>query len=244
MEWAQISTKGSCKMNKELEHLVSGLLGDADEHGHGMSHIERVVAMALAFAEKEGADSRIVMLAAYLHEVDDYKIFGETYAAELINAREILARLEVDANTQERVLDIIKNMGYSKYLKGIRPSSLEGQIVSDADMCDALGVTGILRTHDFGRSKGRVFFDASVAPARLEVSSEAYKKKDGQHSTQHFFDKLLLLPGIMMTKSGREEAAKRQNIMIAFLENLFREEGSQVWLDYLKQFLEEHKLVR
>ncbi len=230
-------------MNKKLQGYVSDFLRDADEHGHGMSHIERVVAMALAFSEKEGADSHVVMLAAYLHEVDDYKLFGDEDADTLPHAREFLLSLGVSAEIEVHVLDIIKNMGYNKYLKGIRPSSLEGKIVSDADMCDALGVTGILRCHDFGRSKGRIFFDSSVAPVRAEVSSEAYKKKDDQHSVQHFFDKLLLLPDIMMTKSGCDEAAKRQNVMIGFLENLFREEGSQIWLDYLKEFLEEHKIV-
>ena len=44
----------------------------------------------------------------------------------------------VDKALQEQVCDAINNIGYSKRLKGHSPTTLEGKIVSDVDMCDAL----------------------------------------------------------------------------------------------------------
>lgn len=62
-----------------------------------------------------------------------------------------------DSHIKDQILEIISTMGYNKYLEGTRPLTLEGQIVSDADMCDAIGAMGILRTHAYNLSKGGVF---------------------------------------------------------------------------------------
>lgn len=52
-------------------------------------------------------------------------------------------------NIKERVLDEIKTIGYNKRLNGITPITLEGRIVSDADMCDGIGATGIIRCYQY-----------------------------------------------------------------------------------------------
>ena len=117
----------------------------------------------------------------------------------------------------------------------IRPDTLEGKIVSDADMCDAIGSMGILRTHTYTLSKGNEFFDKTLSPEEL-VDVEAYKLDKKSHSVQHFFDKLLKIPSILMTEAGQNEGTKRQLIMIDFLRELFREENATEWLRYLDDF--------
>lgn len=117
---------------------VSAILS-TDKSGHGIEHVNRVPRTAVVFAKKEGADNVIVQLAALLHDVDDYKLFGQVYADELVNANKILEKYSVDEQTKSVVLGIIRSMGYSKYLEGIRPKTIEGMVVSDADMCDAIG---------------------------------------------------------------------------------------------------------
>jgi hypothetical protein len=52
-------------------------------------------------------------------------------------------------------------------------------------------------------------------------------------------DKLLVLPSIMLTESGRVEASKRKMIMIDFLYQLFEEEESNAWKARLDSFLKQ-----
>jgi len=219
---------------ENIELAVKELLGAND--GHGYDHVDRVRKLAIKFAKQEDADIEIVELASLLHDVDDYKLFGEECAKNLLNARKILETNNVDEKMASLVLDIIQTMGYSKSLEGIRPTTLEGQIVSDADMCDAIGAEGILRTHAYNLSRGNIFFDKTAKPLDVELSAEQYKKTSN-HSVQHFFDKLLIINNVLMTAAGKEEGAKRQKIMVDFLRELFREEGAEVWQAYLSNFL-------
>ncbi len=214
---------------------VSNILA-ADKSGHGMEHVYRVLKLAVAFAKKEGADCEIVRLAALLHDVDDYKLFGQEHADKLINANNILEKYSVNEETKSSVISIIRSMGYSKYLEGIRPKTLEGMIVSDADMCDAIGAMGILRTHAYALSKGDEFFDKNINPDNSSVSASRYRVSKKSHSAQHFFDKLLIIPSILMTESGKKEGKKRKTIMTRFLHQLFQEEGAQDWLEHLAKF--------
>lgn len=216
-----------------------GELLSQDTSGHGMEHIKRVLKLAIAFADSEGADKDIVMLAALLHDVDDYKLFGQENADNLINAHRILDKHNVEVETKEATLDIIRSMGYNKYLEGVRPKTLEGMVVSDADMCDAIGAIGILRTHAYTLSKGNEFFDKTLAPEEGLVSAVQYRVSKKSHSVQHFFDKLLKIPSILMTESGRKEGEKRKAIMVDFLRELFQEEDAQGWRDYLKEYGKE-----
>ena len=216
---------------ENIEQAVKQLLKTDD--GHGFDHVERVTEMALAFAKQENADLEVVELASLLHDVDDYKLFGEENAKNLTNARKILAENNIDADVQAKVLDIIATMGYSKYLEGVRPTSLEGQIVSDADMCDAIGAQGILRTHAYNLSKGNAFFDKTMPPLSEEKTATQYKDAKTSHSAQHFFDKLLIINSILLTNAGKAEGSKRQKIMVDFLSELFREENAQEWQEHL-----------
>lgn len=206
---------------------VAQLLGGDD--GHGIDHILRVRDMAVQFAKEENADVTIVELACLLHDVDDYKLFGEESAKRLSNANAILDKYNANEATKSQVLGIIKTMGYNKYLDGIRPDTLEGMIVSDADMCDAIGAEGILRTHAYALSKGDAFFDPTLAPESQETSAAEYRRLKKSHSVQHFFDKLLIIPSIMLTEPGKREAKLREKIMVDFLAELFREEGAEQW---------------
>ena len=82
------------KINVDIDQItqdVSNILA-ADNSGHGMEHVNRVLALAMAFARKESANTEIVQIAALLHDVDDYKLFGQNHADKLINANAILEK--------------------------------------------------------------------------------------------------------------------------------------------------------
>ncbi|HBA38043.1 MAG TPA: hypothetical protein DCY94_04920, partial [Firmicutes bacterium] len=222
------------KISEEVDKLLK-----SDHSGHGIEHINRVYKMSLRFATNENADLFVVSLIALLHEVDDYKLFGEASACNLTNAKMIMDKTKIDSKTQERVLESIKTIGYKKSLAGIRPASLEGMIVSDADMCDGLGATGILRTFEYQKNYGRPFFNKNVFP-NGNVNRDTYNIVD-DCAVCHCFDKLLRLKSIMLTNSGKEEASRRHDIVVSFLYHLFKEENAPEWTEYLDNFLENLK---
>lgn len=209
---------------------------DKDNSGHGMDHINRVLDLSLKFAEKENANAQVVALIALLHDVDDYKLFSMENAEKLINARRIMDNCNVDKDIQEQVCDVLNNIGYSKRLKGHCPTTLEGKIVSDADMCDALGANGILRVYTYSMKNGKPFFDRNIFPIE-DMNAEKYTRKCADSSVCHIFEKILKLKDLMLTDSGKEESKNRHQIVVDFLYHLFNEENAPEWTEYLNNYL-------
>ena len=171
-----------------------------DHSGHDAGHTMRVYHNALQLADTEPECNRLVIsLAALLHDVDDHKIF---HTENNQNARSFLEKQQVDAMQIEQICEVINGVSFSKN-KGIRPKTLEGKIVQDADRLDAMGAIGIARTFAFGGERGRSLED----------------------SVQHFYDKLLLLKDEMNTETGRHMAEERHNFMEQFLVELKKEQN-------------------
>lgn len=228
-------------IKNEVRVLLSGN-GD----GHGFDHIQRVYDLAVKFAREENADETVTALAALLHDADDYKLFGQENADKLFNARKIMQKNGVHEETASRVCDIIANMGYSKALKGIRPNTLEGQIVSDADMLDAVGAMGLVRNLAYAleRCHGCAdnIFDKGTYPG-LNLTSEQYKtpNRKSDNFINHFFEKLLKLQGMMFTGAAKKEAARRHEFMVVFLREFFVENDCPEWLAYLADYEKQNK---
>lgn len=219
------------KVKKQVNELLN-----KDNSGHGMDHINRVLELSLKFAEKENANKDIVSLIALLHDVDDYKLFGMNNAENLTNTKKIMEDCNVDKNTQEQVCLALSNIGYSKRLKGFCPTTLEGKIVSDADMCDALGANGILRVYTYSLKNGKPFFNKDIFPIE-DISAEKYTRRCADSSVCHIFEKILKLKSLMLTESGKEEAKSRHQIIVDFLYHLFDEENVPEWTRYLNEYL-------
>ncbi len=226
-------------MIEEVRKQVCKLL-DKDNSGHGMEHVNRVLNLSIKFAEIENANKDIVALIALLHDVDDYKLFGMESANNLTNTKNILKQCSVADNIKEQVLNAIKTIGYSKRLKGISPTTLEGMIVSDADMCDGIGATGILRSYQYNLAHDNLFFDKNIYPT-LNISATDYMAKKVGTVVTHMFEKLFRLKDLMLTNSGKKEALERHNIMVLFLYHFLEEENVPEWINYLDNYLNEDK---
>ncbi len=207
-----------------------------DTSGHGFDHTERVYQTALRIAETEpNVNLDVIKLAALLHDVDDYKLFGADNARHLTNTHQLLAKHAVPADTQKHVIHIIQTMGYSNAIQGIRPTTREGQIVSDADMIDAMGAMGIVRTLAFSFATGRPVFDATALP---ETDLNTYTDRNRKTNTaiNHFFEKLLKIRELLFTDSAKKLAAERHKIMVDFLYHFFDEQSLNEWKAYLRSF--------
>ena len=221
-------------MIKEVKKQVYELL-NKDNSGHGNDHIDRVLDLSLKFAQKETANTDVVALIALLHDVDDYKLFGEENAENLTNAKSIMNKANVPNDIQNQVLASLKCIGYSKLLKGFRPTTIEGKIVSDADMCDALGVNGVLRVYKYSMKNGKPFFDKNVFPIE-DMTADKYTRKCADSSVCHIFEKILKLKDLMMTESGKQEAQERHQIIVDILYHLFEEENAPEWTECKKYY--------
>lgn len=227
-------------MIEMVKKEVSALMEEAS--GHAFDHIERVYEMALFLAEHEGGDKEVIALSALLHDTDDYKFVGKEKAPLLLNAKSIMQRVGVAMHTQQKVCDIIGTMGYSNRLKGIYPQSLEGQIVSDADMLDAMGAMAIVRTLEYGISKGGVVFNPNIFPdENLNASRYQQMAQEQEPCINHFFDKLLKLRGLLFTKTAKEEGASRHQLMLDFLIAFFKENNAPNWQAYLETYLKRQE---
>lgn len=222
------------KIRAEVQTIMGG-----DDDGHGFEHVSRVYDLAMDIGKKENADLEIVALAALLHDVDDYKLVGQAAAECLPNAKRIMQEHKVDALVQKKVCDVIDNMGYSKALKGIRPQTIEGKVVSDADMLDTLGATGVIRitAYTVTRKEKHDIFEKDIFPC-LNLSSEEYKIKGrkGDNMVNHYFEKIFKLKYMMMTDSVRIEANSRHKIMVDFFYAFFRENNCPEWIEYLRNY--------
>jgi len=225
----------------KVKMLVRELLG-GDVSGHADDHVERVALLAERFASEcsEPVDLQEVLLTAWLHDVDDYKLVGKAQAEKLTNAVNIMAQAEVVNSLSQAVLENIAAIGYSKRLNGRQPQRLAGQIVSDADMCDAIGAVGIERALVYACHHGGRIFDPAVWP-NVNLAAHEYNADGNTHDTDgfinHFFEKLLKLKGLMLTEPGRIEAKNRQQIMVDFLSHYFREKNAPEWSEFLEEYL-------
>jgi len=179
-----------------------------------------------------------------LHDVDDYKLVGLKKGRSGLceNAMSIMNAAGVHAHMQRMVRDIIVTIGYGKALRNTRPSSLEGKIVSDADMCDAIGVTGVVRALQYAvGSKGSgVVFDPGVWPD-VHIGADKYNADgnthDGDSFINYFFEKMFRLKDMMLTDPGKEEALVRDKAMIELLRHYFREQNVPEWSAFLEEYL-------
>lgn len=204
--------------------------------GHDWQHIYRVWQTAKKLAEEEGANTQIVSLAALLHDVDDYKLTNDaTSEDKLPTARKIMAEAGIDAQLTEEVCLTIKSIGYSKSLSGTQIRSLEADLLSDADMLDALGAVGLARTFTYCGHKGNGMFDPENLPR--EGLMQAEYRKNASPSVTHCFEKLLKLRTLMVTAAGKAEAEIRHQRMVGFLDDFFAEAAAPtVWKDLLKPY--------
>lgn len=189
---------------EKCKEFVKNRLKD-DKSGHDWHHTLRVFENALDIVKKEGitVDLTVVKLGALFHDVADYK-FG--YSDE--DRKNIIKNAVGNYNlSEEQVNHIIYIANNTSFSKGKSLETLESKIVQDADRLDALGAIGIARAFTYGGFLKRDIYNI-----------------DGDNDTiSHFYEKLLKLKDLMNTEAGKKEAFQREQFMVTFLKQFFKE---------------------
>lgn len=191
------------------------------EGSHDWFHIQRVYSNAKNIAKNENCDRFVVALAALLHDIADSKFHGGDEEIGPKVARGFLKSLEISIETIDHVVSIIENVSF-KGGKQVRTfSSLELDIVQDADRLDAIGAVGIARAFSYGGYKERAIYDPEIEP-NLNMTKEEYKNSTAP-TINHFYEKLLLLKERMNTSTGKQMARDRHIFMVKYLEQFYAE---------------------
>jgi uncharacterized protein len=191
------------------------------EGGHDWFHIERVYKNALLIAASENCDLEIVQLSALLHDIADSKFHDGDETIGPKTARTFLESENVVATTIDHVIAIIENISFKGGKVARKFSSIELDIVQDADRLDAIGAIGIARTFNYGGFKNRALYNPEIVP-NLSMTKEEYKKNEAP-TINHFYEKLLLLKDKMNTETGKQIAQERHRYMEDFLEQFYAE---------------------
>lgn len=193
----------------------------ATDAAHDPQHVLRVVANARRLTQAEGADWRVVMPAAWLHDcVVVPKSSPDRQRASCLAARQAVEWLTAHAWPQGRLEEIAHAIEAHSFSAGIAPRTLEAMVVQDADRLDALGAVGLARTLLLGGEMGRPFYAADDPFCAVRAAD------DSRFTLDHLFTKLLKLEGTMQTAAGRLEARRRTQFLSGFLSQLGSEIGA------------------
>jgi len=198
-----------------FEFLDTQTPGDA---AHGHDHVRRVLKNALELAAPEGADERVVLPAACLHDCvsppkdSPLRARGSRLAADAAAA--FLQSVDYPVELLPQVRHAIAAHSYSAAIPVL---TVEAAVVQDADRLDSLGAIGIARCLLVGGRLDRALLAAD------DPFCDRREPDDGRYTIDHFYAKLLKLPETMRTTAGRDEAHRRADRMRRYLDDLRRE---------------------
>ncbi len=193
---------------REIDEFVRRCLYGL-EGAHHYDHTRRVYALAMEIGKRLGANLRVLGTAALLHDIARPQeartgISHAIIAGEM--SRGLLERLGYTPDEIRAVLGAIRTHRFSE---GLRPRSLEGRVLSDADKLDAMGALGVFR---------------AIAEATMTRSNiEGFLK--------HADEKLVRLRSMLYTDIAREMARDRHRLLQEFVRQLkaeLREAGQDL----------------
>ena len=201
------------KIFREWLHSI----GEVDA-AHGVTHIERVVQNAKSLASECGANLDVVLPAAWLHDCvsvpKDSPLRSQASRLAGERAAEFLSEQDYDGSLIAPIRHAIEAHSFSAE---ITPTTLEAQVVQDADRLDSLGAIGVIRCIQTGTAMNRTLYD-SAEPFPINRPAD-----DKVSTIDHFYTKLLKLADTMQTEVGRREAERRTDFLHQFLDQFKRE---------------------
>lgn len=188
-------------LEERIDSFVLEEMTRSEAGAHAYDHVKRVHSIAMEIGRELHADLRVLGAAALLHDVGRFREEETGISHSRLSGdmgEGILRELEYTEAEIQGVREAIRTHRFSENLT---PTSLEGEILSDADKLDAMGAIGVFR---------------AVAQAAVENAGfEAFLK--------HADSKLLKLRDLMHTDSAREMAEERHRVLQSFVEELHRE---------------------
>jgi uncharacterized protein len=178
--------------------------------------------MAREIDRQEGAaaDELVLLASAYFHDlVALSKNHPERGNASRLSADQAVQLLQVQwddfpAGKLEGVRHAIHAHSYSAR---VDPVTVEAKILQDADRMEAVGAIGLARVWYSAGQMNQSLFHGT------DPLAEGRAADDQQYALDHFQLKLLRLPAMMNTATGRRMAEERAEYLREFLNRICRE---------------------
>ncbi len=196
---------------KLTEIFVKKSISEYDS-GHDWWHIERVRKLASFINSKENlADPFILEIAVLLHDVVDSKFNADNQEDGYSDVYDFLIDIGL-SDIANRIIEVIKNVSFSKKNPSGNLSDPVLLILQDADKLDAIGAIGIARAFNYGGFRNNAIYIPDEKPVGNSKSTIG-----------HFYDKLLKLKDMMNTETGRKIAEERHTVLKQFLDQFYKE---------------------
>jgi uncharacterized protein len=199
-----------------------------DDPVHGFSHVLRVYKLCERIAKKEGADMRIVLAAALLHDVDgDVDVRPDHHLAAASFAEKTLQDEGWGAEDIESVLHCIRAHRFRNFSE--EPETLEAKVLFDADKLDAIGAVGVARAVSYAVRAG---MDVYAPPSPTYLATGQLAPGETQTVVHEYLYKLRQIKDRLFTATGRTLAAERHELMEDFFKGWLNEIGD--YADYIQ----------
>ena len=192
--------------------LALATAGLGDDGAHDINHLQRVWRnAALLLQQHAEADALTVMAACYLHDLVNLpKNHPERHLASRQAAALACRQLAELDFPEDKLAGVAHAIATHSFSADLTPTTIEAQIVQDADRIDALGAVGL----------ARLFYTAARMDSALAHGTDplaAHRPLDDKaYALDHLVTKLDKLPGKMQTRAGRALAEQRLAVLTDF----------------------------
>ncbi len=192
--------------------LALATAGLGDDGAHDINHLQRVWRnAALLLQQHAEADALTVMAACYLHDLVNLpKNHPERHLASRQAAALACRQLGELDFPEDKLAGVAHAIATHSFSADLTPTTIEAQIVQDADRIDALGAVGL----------ARLFYTAARMDSALAHGTDplaAHRPLDDKaYALDHIVTKLDKLPGKMQTRAGRALAEQRLAVLTDF----------------------------
>lgn len=190
---------------------------------HDFDHVLRVWAMATRIATAEGADVDVVEAAALLHDTGRAEELSTGRSHAAISAER--ARLLLAGRDAAVVDSIVAAIATHSFRAGLRPATLEAQVLYDADKLDSIGAIGIARAYAVAGLCGqRLWAEVEEGYVERKLDQTNHNDLTAEHTPVHeYVYKLGRVGASLFTATARQIAADRHQFMVAYFRQLERE---------------------
>lgn len=196
-----------------------------DSSGHDISHLERVMKLAVHIQEIEGGDRIIVGISAFLHDI--HRIMqnetGKFVSPKdsIIEVRKILSNINLNEEQVDKICYCIEHHEEYNWNRN-NVEDLNTLILQDADNLDAIGAIGIGRTFSYMAIHNMPMYDENI-PLNNEDSCVENKIVADPSTIHHFYHKLFKIGDNMNTATARKIAEERTIFMKKFVKEFLEE---------------------